>query len=149
MISWSFILEVLQSNELSSNVVPAHSAMCNSCQLSSPGQWHWDRLRIEARGTYLSLYFYFVCQFLSIKLTTVEREKHIQVIKHCRKALAVNHSMFAYDLLIFFKVAQHSCQHLNGIPCNFANISGLEISKRKSVICFNLNYPRNFEKFLG
>ena len=68
---------------------------------------------------------------LSNMLQQAELNNQIQGVRACRNAPRINHLMFVDDLILFFKVSDHSCQVMNSILSEFQTLSRLRVNKEK------------------
>lgn len=101
------------------------------------------------QGDPLSPYLFIICMnVLSRMLIKAQDQGHLKGIKISRNAPAINHLIYADDILLFFKANLDSCQKFKDIFLLFGNASGLVVNPTKSDISFSPNTPNSFQKMI-
>lgn len=108
---------------------------------------------LRQRDPLSSYLFILYMNILSSQMEKEKREGRIPRIKITRTTPSINHLLYAYDLIIFYRVNSQSIEALKNILYSFGRASGLYKNDQKSEIRFSPSTSRDkgleTERMLG
>jgi hypothetical protein len=94
------------------------------------------------QGDPISLYLFLLCaETFSSLLTQVDREGFLEGVPTSRRGPRINHLLFAYDNLLFYRASIEHWQKLTDILQDYELASGQCLNHLKTEIFFSCNTP--------
>ncbi|KAL9660803.1 hypothetical protein QQ045_025621 [Rhodiola kirilowii] len=141
-VSWRFILAALRAYGFHERFCDLIYRCISNCHYSI--KWdgklygYFKSFRGVRQGDPLSpTLFVLAMEWLSKSLNDAVKRGDIWRYYTCPRAIAVNHLLFADDLLLFTSGAKQSIRSLSAIIQAFCHISGQRLNPNKSTIIFS------------